>query len=181
MYITVANAEAANDRAVALGGTLLYGPLDIAAHGRMSVLQGPTGAVFHTWQPKSHIGVGLAGEPGAFCWADLSTPDQASAAAFYFGLFGYKLPPGDGGYLHLQNGEAFIGGIQPTAHRDPHTPPHWLVYIQVEACEAMTAKAQGLGAQVYVGPIKMRKVGRMTVLADPQGAVFALFQPTSEA
>jgi predicted enzyme related to lactoylglutathione lyase len=180
MYITVENAEAANERAVALGGTLLYGPLDVATHGRMSVIQDPTGAVFHTWQPKGHIGVGVAGEPGAFCWADLSTPDQASAAAFYSGLFGYELPPGDGGYLHLQNGEAFIGGIQPPAHRDPGTPPHWLVYIQVEDCEAMTAKAQGLGARVYAGPMKMEKVGWMTVLADPQGAVFAMFQPNPE-
>ena len=97
MYIRVANAEAANEKAVALGGKLLYGPLDVADHGRMSVLQDPTGAVFHTWQPKGHIGVGVASEPGAFCWADLSTPDQASAAAFYSGLFGYELPPGDGG------------------------------------------------------------------------------------
>ena len=44
----------------------------------------------------------------------------------------------------------------------------------------MTAKAQVLGARVYAGPMKMEKVGWMTVLADPQGAVFAIFQPNPE-
>ena len=34
-----------------------------------------------------------------------------------------------------------------------------------------------LGATVYVGPMTMEGVGRWSVVADPQGAVFALFQP----
>ncbi len=177
LYVAVVSADDAGAKTVELGGKLLYGPFDVAYHGRMAVLQDPTGAVFHAWQAKKNIGIGIAGEPNTFCWADLSTPDQAAAGAFYSGLFGYSLPPGDGGYLHLQNGADFIGGIQSSAHRHPNTPPHWLVYIQVEDCDGVTEKARGLGARVYMEPTTMQKVGRIAVLSDPQGAVFALFQP----
>ena len=54
--------------------------------------------------------------PGTFCWADLSTPDPARAGKFYSDLFGWKLtddtdddPPS--GYVHIQNGQEFMGGI----------------------------------------------------------------------
>jgi predicted enzyme related to lactoylglutathione lyase len=46
----------------------------------------------------------------------------------------------------------------------------------VKDCDAATAKAKDGGAKVYAGPMSMEGVGRWSVLADPQGAVFALFQ-----
>jgi predicted enzyme related to lactoylglutathione lyase len=59
----------------------------------------------------------------------------------------------------------------------PHEPPHWQIYFQVDDCDAATAKAKQLGANVFAGPMTIEHVGRMTILADPQGAVFSLFQP----
>jgi hypothetical protein len=47
----------------------------------------------------------------------------------------------------------------------------------VEDCDAATGRAKQLGANIYSGPMSIEHVGRMTVLADPQGAVFSLFQP----
>ena len=40
----------------------------------------------------------------------------------------------------------------------------------------MADKAKALGAKLYLPPMTMENVGRFAVLADPQGAVFALFQ-----
>ena len=74
------------------------------------------------------------------------------------------------------NGEAYIGGIPPAAHRSPNTPPHWLPYIFVSDCAAMTEKAKSLGASLCVKPMEMEGVGTFAVVADPQGAVFSLFQ-----
>jgi predicted enzyme related to lactoylglutathione lyase len=114
------------------------------------------------------------------CWADLSTPDQETAAAFYRKLFGWEIMAGEhdtSGYLHVKNGEQFIGGIPPAAHRNPNAPPHWMIYFQVEDCDASTAKAKELGANVFMGPMTMEGVGRMAIMADPQTATFALFQP----
>ena len=51
-----------------------------------------------------------------------------------------------------------------------------MLYYLVTDCDASTEKAKGAGANVFVPPTTMEKVGRWSVLADPQGAVFALFQ-----
>ena len=79
-------------------------------------------------------------------------------------------------YYHLANGEDFIGGIPPASHRDPKTPPHWLAYFTVSDCDAAAAKAKQLGAKLYMPPTTFEDVGRIAVIADPQGATFAIFQ-----
>ena len=146
----------------------------------MAVIQDPTGAVFHVWQSKQHSGVGMVNEPGAFCWADLSTPDPERAKQFYGQLFGWSLDlaqHGSSGYLHIKNGEKFIGGVPAAQQRDSKTPPHWLVYFAVPDVEGATAQATGMGARAFLPPMSLQGVGRFSVLADPQGAVFALFKP----
>jgi predicted enzyme related to lactoylglutathione lyase len=80
------------------------------------------------------------------------------------------------GYLHIKNGEHFIGGIPPATHRNPNAPPHWLVYFQVADAEAATAKASQLGGKILMPARKMENVGTWSIVADPQGAVFALFK-----
>jgi hypothetical protein len=114
---------------------------------------------------------------GKTCGADLSTTDIEIASKFYTGLFGWRLVPGETGYLHIRNGEEFIGGILGVEHRDPNIPPHWLLYFQTDDCAASTQKARELGANILPGPFNVENVGRFATVADPQGAVFALFQP----
>src|SRR5262249_23720767 len=131
------------------------------------------------WQPKMHTGTTIAGVDNTFCWADLSTPDPDRAGKFYSGLFGWGLmmdPKDPFGYIHIKNGEEFIGGISPAAPRNPSAPPHWLVYVQVADVAAVTAKAGQLGAKVLMPPRKMENVGDFSIIADPQGAVLALFK-----
>jgi hypothetical protein len=178
IYVAVTSADEAAAKATAAGGKVLAGPFDVMDFGRMAVLQDPTGATINVWQAKTHHGVQVAGEPGTFCWADLSTPDAPAAAKFYKDVFGWDAVEGEdkSGYLHIKNGESFIGGIPPAEHRNPNVPPHWLAYYLVKDADAATEKAKGLGAQVFFGPMTMEGVGRWTVLADPQGAVFAVFQ-----
>ena len=179
LYIRVESADAAAARAAELGGKVLAPPFDVMDVGRMSVIQDPTGAVFAAWQPKDHAGIGIAGVPGSLCWADLSTPDVAAAQAFYTGLFGWKISAGEhdtSGYLHIQNGEAYIGGIPPAEHRNPKAPPHWLVYFQVADVDATAAQAKELGARIWLPPTSMENVGRFSVMADPQGAALAIFK-----
>jgi uncharacterized protein len=182
LYVAVASADDAAAKAKELGAKVDAGPFDVYTFGRMAVMHDPTGAAVSVWQPQSHSGTGIAGVPGTMCWADLMTPDAASAKKFYQGLFGWTVEPGQhdtSGYLHIKNGEHFIGGIPP-AQPNPQAPPHWLIYFLVENCDAATQKATGLGAKVFVPPTSMENVGRWSVIADPQGAVFALFQPPAE-
>jgi uncharacterized protein len=120
----------------------------------------------------------------SLCWADLSTPDVDRAKQFYSDLFGWTISAGEkdtSGYLHIQNGSDFIGGIPPAKYRNPNAPPHWLSYFLVSNCDASTAKAKQLGGTTYMEPTTMEGIGRWAVVADPQGAVFAIFQPLPHA
>jgi len=175
IYIASENADDTSDRAAKAGAKVIHPPFDVMDVGRMCVIQDPTGAVFAVWQPKSHKGIGIQGDPGSLCWADLNTPDPARATKFYSDVFGWKLEPGESGYLHIRNGEEFIGGIPPAGPPNPQAPPHWLAYFAVSNCEESAAKAEQLGAGFYIRPIRTEKVGTFAVLKDPQRAAFALF------
>ena len=171
------DTDATAARAAENGAEVIQPPYDFHGQRRMAAIRDPTGAVVCIWQPAKHSGIGIAGENNAFCWADLNTNDPAKAAAFYSALFGWSIRPGENdpsGYLHIWNGELAIGGIPPVR---PGNHPHWMIYFQVADCDDAASKAAGLGAKTCMPPMTIEKVGRMSVLADPQGAVFALFAP----
>lgn len=181
IYIQVDNADSAATRCTKAGGRVCAPAFDVMDAGRMAVLTDPTGATFCVWQSNRSTGIGIAGVDGTLCWADLSTPDPERAGKFYSDMFGWKLsedtdddPPS--GYLHIQNGEEYIGGIQALAHRKAGTPAHWLPYFSTSNCDATAAKAKQLGARLYAEPMTLEDVGRFAILADPQGAAFAIFQ-----
>lgn len=179
VYIAVQNADLAAAQAEAAGGKLLKPPFDVFDAGRMAVATDPTGAVFMVWQAKNNKGTGITGVDGTVCWADLSTPDPARAAEFYRTLVGWEMAKGEKdstGYLHIKNGDEFIGGIPPAQYYDPGVPPHWLIYFQVSNCDESVAKATGMNAQVLFPPSDIPNTGRMAILKDPQGAAFAIFQ-----
>ncbi len=180
LYIAVASADDAAKRAKEAGGALHMDAFDVGDSGRMAIIQDPTGAVFAVWQPNKNKGIGIAHVDGTLCWADLSTPDPQRASKFYSDLFGWQIVTDDEdpehNYLHIKNGEHFIGGIPPVSDRQPGTAPHWLPYFNASNCDAFADKAKALGAKFYLPPMTMENVGRFAVLADPQGAVFALFQ-----
>jgi uncharacterized protein len=179
LYIAVQNADDAAAKVPKLGGKAFGPAFDVMDAGRMAIIQDPVGAVFCVWQAKKNAGIGIAEVSGTLCWADLSTPDAKRATDFYSGLFGWNISAAEkdsSGYLHIKNGEHFIGGIPPSAHRQPGVPPHWLIYLQVDDVDATAAKAKGMGATLHLAPMTMEGVGRMSVIADPQGAVFAIFK-----
>jgi uncharacterized protein len=184
LYVAVESVDQAAARAAELGGRIEAPPFDVFEAGRMAVMGDPTGAVFSVWQPKLNPGTRITGVPGTLCWADLSTTDPAAASRFYSGLFGWKVMAGEkdpSGYLHIQNGEAFIGGIPPAQHHPAGVPPHWLSYFLVADVDASAARAKELGAKVLFGPMTMEDVGRWAVVQDPQGAAFAIFKPKHRA
>jgi hypothetical protein len=180
LYVAVENADATAARAAELGGKILAPPFDVFDAGRMAVLQDPTGAAFSLWQANKNSGTGIAGSHGTLCWADLSTPDQGRAGEFYSALFGWRIVKEDEypahNYWHIQNGEEFIGGIPPASQRQPGVPAHWLAYFIVSDCDASAAEAKKLGANLYMPPTDFEDVGRISVMADPQGAAFAIFK-----
>lgn len=173
-YVSVADADAGTDKAKSLGAQVLNGPFDVFDFGRMTFLSDPQGAMFAIWQPKSHIGVQVRDEPNTLCWNELQVKDLDTARKFYTALFGWKLKETPD-YTELSVGNNAIGGMM-ASQAPPEVPSYWMPYFAVDDCEASVARAQSNGGQVYAPPFDVPNVGRMAVLADPQGAVFAVIK-----
>jgi uncharacterized protein len=183
VYVLVENADASADRAAALGAKVGIKPFDVMDHGRMALIEDPLGARFALWQPKQHLGATTPGDVGTISWADLQVRDQGKAGEFYAALFGWRMvagksmhPAKPGEYFHIMNGERMIGGIPPPDHVDPHAHPAWLLYVEVADCAVSTKTAISLGGRAYVDTMQVGENGRISVIADPQGAVFALHE-----
>jgi predicted enzyme related to lactoylglutathione lyase len=122
-----------------------------------------------------------AGTRGRFVWYDLMTRDQKSAEEFYTGVLGWGTQAWDGmPYTMWTANGTPIGGIMPMPEA-AGAPPHWLAYISVPDVDATVDQATSLGARTLVPAKDIPAVGRFAVLADPQGAAFAVFTPLNAA
>jgi uncharacterized protein len=120
---------------------------------------------------------------GRFVWHELMTTDPKGAIAFYSDLIGWKTQPWeDGNYTMWESSQGTMGGVNPLpeAAKKMGAPPHWMANVQVGDVDATVQKAQKAGAQVYVPPSDIPKIGRFAVIADPQGASIAVYKPLGE-
>jgi uncharacterized protein len=118
--------------------------------------------------------------PGVPCWIDTSQPDPEAALPFYSGLFGWEFEDvmpdeAEGQYFigRIRGGNvAAVGSIPEGA------PPMaaWSTYIWVANADETVAKARDAGGSVMMEPFDIMEAGRMAVLADPEGAVFCVWQ-----
>ncbi len=173
-YVTVESADDAARRAEELGGSVVAPAFDVMDAGRMAVVQDPTGGILCVWEPRENIGAYLVNEPGAMTWNDLTTPDPDAAARFYGELFGWRTEemPDSGGYRVIFNGERSNGGMLPPPADG--IPPNWMPYFGTEDVEQAIPRVKELGGQVMFGPQPVPN-GAFIVIADPQGAICALW------
>ena len=80
--------------------------------------------------------------------------------------------PGGDSYTMINVGEDTGGGMM----GDPGMPPHWLAYIGVNDVAAATEKSKSLGATIVQNVMEVGGHGWMSVITDPTGATFALWQ-----
>ncbi len=179
-YLASTDAQATQDAIVAAGGTLLVPVVDVGGLGRMLVAADPQGAVFGVWQSGEFHGARVVNEPGALTWNELHTSDVAAATAFYGEVFGIDIQPLDGAdaYWELRVGGRAVGGVTLLANDPPGTPAHWLTYFAVDDVDSTVDALVKRNGTVLAPPFDMM-AGRMTVVADPQGAPFAMITPAS--
>lgn len=174
LYVSVENVDESTAKAKSLGGKAIMEPFDVMEHGRMSVIQDPTGAMLCLWQPRGHKGAGVIGENNAFCWYELYTNDPEAAKTFYTQLFGWGIG-GDANYTEWKNGDVAMGGMMKIMPEWGNVPPHWIGYVMVDDCDATVAKIKANGGKLFVEPMDIPNMGRFAVGDDPQGAGFAVF------
>jgi uncharacterized protein len=166
-YVTVASADETAEQAAAGGATIAAEPFDVMDAGRMAVFIDPTGAGLCVWEPRQHIGATRVNAPGSMTWNDLVTPDVEAAMDFYGRLFGWTFDeePDSGGYRVIYNGDRDNGGIFPM-----EGPSNWMPYFGHEDVDRLVGEVE----TVHFGPMDLNG-GRVAVLGDPQGAVFAVW------
>jgi predicted enzyme related to lactoylglutathione lyase len=122
---------------------------------------------------------------GQFIWHELLTTDTRAAAAFYPKVIPWRPQPYENSSdytLWMSQDNSPRGGLMtlPQEAKAMGAPSNWLPYIGTPNVEATVRDAQRLGGRVYKEPIEAPKIGRWAVLADPQGAAFAVFTPAYE-
>lgn len=122
----------------------------------------------------------LLGRP---LWYELMTSDMKAAEAFYQTVVGWKTSPFDGAgqpySMFNRSGDVPVGGVM-TTPSEMKAPPFWAMYIGVPRLEDAAAHIKTLGGRECTEVITVPSIGRMQMMADPQGAAFYLYEPASE-
>ena len=184
-YVTVESADEAAAKAKELGAHVFEEPFDVMDAGRMTVFADPDGAMLCAWEARDNIGAYRVNDVGCMAWNELQTRNVEKAADFYVNLFGWEMEPieqdGMTVYTTIKNSAGRMnGGFMPLSETHGDAPSYWLAYFSVESCDGAAEKAQELGGTLLAGPMEPG-AGRIAVISDPQGAVFAVFEgPTDD-
>lgn len=117
----------------------------------------------------------------AFPWHELYVPDVEKGIEFYTKVFDMQTESMDmgpmGPYHMLKVDGKSVAGSMSTNNPDMQgVPPHWAVYLSVDDVDARLAKVTANGGTIVVPPMDIPNVGRMALIADPQGAHIWLYK-----
>jgi uncharacterized protein len=137
---------------------------------------------FETDVQQKTTSTGRTEEVSRFVWYELHTSDAAAAAAFYGPVLGWTA--GDAGvpnrkYTLVCVEDIPIGGLlEKTASGfTSGEKARWMGYIGVGDVQLFAKRVQEAGGVVHRAAEEIPGVGTFAVVADPQGAIFTLFQP----
>jgi predicted enzyme related to lactoylglutathione lyase len=114
-----------------------------------------------------------------FVHMELSTSDVNAAKEFYQAVFGWQyhdMQMPEGSYTMVMAGDKMIGGMQPNPM--PEMPSNWLGYVGVESVARTLSVIEEHGGKVILGETQAGEMGKLAVFTDPQGAMFAIWEPS---
>jgi len=122
----------------------------------------------------------LLGRP---IWFELMTTDTAAAETFYKKVVGWTAAPMPAAPMPYtvfnRAGDAPVAGMMQRPDDMP-MPPFWAMYIAVPNFEDAVQRIKYLGGSEISPVIDIPEVGRMQMVADPQGAAFYIMTPASQ-
>jgi predicted enzyme related to lactoylglutathione lyase len=116
---------------------------------------------------------------GDFVWYDLLTTDPQAAAEFYAQVIGWTAEPATmvPGHIVFSSAQGPVAGVTALPETARRRGPFWSSDVRVDDVDATVARAVELGGRA-LGPARdLPGLGRMAVIADPQGAPISVFQP----
>ena len=125
---------------------------------------------------------------GKIVWRDLLTNTPEASRRFYGELFGWEFEKpktvlgigSDDTYMLIRHNGRLIGGMVDTEPLRPgENVSQWITTMSVSDVDAAVERVTAEGGKVMSSPRSMGSRGRMAVLEDSTGAVFAMIE-TSE-
>lgn len=121
---------------------------------------------------------------GSFVWYELVTPDPDASKVFYDSVVGWEIAPqatGEIDYRMIETPDGAVGGVLRLneAMQAGGGRPGWLGYIGVDDVDATISQLTEAGGSVTMPAFDMPGVGRLALVADPQGVPFYLMRGTS--
>jgi predicted enzyme related to lactoylglutathione lyase len=126
----------------------------------------------------SGYGEDVYGE-GVPCWVDAQLPDVEAGKRFYGELFGWTFEEAYGGSVWARRQGEPVAALDRKA--DGRLPTVWTVYFATPDIEGLADRVWAAGGQVVTAPVPVGDLGAAALVADPEGAVFGLWQPGSHA
>lgn len=127
-----------------------------------------------------------ANSHGDFIWYELMTTDTAAAQKFYAAVLGWTFRDSgqsDMEYAVFSAKDEDVGGFMALTSemRASGAKPCWMAYLKVDDVDATSRALTQAGGQVHRAPWDIAGVGRMALVADPQGVMFYLMKPIPPA
>lgn len=119
---------------------------------------------------------------GSFIWYELLTPDIEAAKAFYGAVVGWAVEDDGTGYPHIKAGGDYVGGMFALTDemRQHGARPAWLGYVGVDDVDSAVDAAVSDGGKILMPAWDIPNVGRLALLADPDGAPFYVMRDAKE-
>lgn len=122
---------------------------------------------------------------GSFIWYELLTTDADSAAAFYGDVIGWTAAsagqPGVDYRIFSAEGTPVAGHMKlPEGAEESGMRPGWLGYVGVDDVDSMVSDIEAAGGKALMPAMDMEGVGRMALVADPQGVPFYVMRGESD-
>ena len=124
---------------------------------------------------------------GSFIWYELMTSDLDGAKRFYDAVVGWDIEPQstmpgmDYRMVRRSDGGNAGGAMQISDEMASHgARPVWLGYIGVDDVDSIVAAIEGDGGKVTMPAADLQGVGRIAMVADPQGVPFYVMRPAPE-
>jgi predicted enzyme related to lactoylglutathione lyase len=119
---------------------------------------------------------------GDYIWYELMTPDPEGSKAFYDAVVGWNIGKAEeayNGYRMIGTDGGFAGGVLPlNAEMQQHgARPTWLGYIHVTDVDQSIKSIEQAGGKALMPATDIPNVGRIAMVADPQGAPFYVMKP----
>lgn len=129
----------------------------------------------------------MSNRHGTPIWYELMSKDPLAARRFYAEVVGWQIdeapPPGSTmDYRMISAGDGLIGGVFRLTDemRQQGAAPCWMMYLGVDDVDACVGQITAAGGAVHMPAFDVPGVGRIAMVADPQGAPFYVMRGASD-